>query len=155
MRDEWTAVSDVGRAYNGTVVTFDEYIKYENAYVNAILLAIYANHLEYISIVGIEKRYLTDYGHQLCHNLELFVRSLKNGIRISAKDYERVSLISRLVLRENMWCKFESGSDFFVHFGYDYYMYIGSNSRMKGEIKEIEKTGLFVEEFVSPYLEEQ
>ena len=43
----------------------------------------------------------------------------------------------------------------FVHFGYDYYMYIGSNKRFKGIINTIANTGLFIEEFESPYDEER
>jgi hypothetical protein len=43
----------------------------------------------------------------------------------------------------------------FIHFGYDYYMYIGS-SKIAPDflIKKIQDEDLFVEEFKSPYLED-
>jgi len=34
--------------------------------------------------------------------------------------------VCRLVLREILWCKLESPNGFYIHFGYDYYMYFGS-----------------------------
>jgi len=64
-----------------------------------------------------------------------------------------VADIARLVLREFLWCKLEEDQKIFVHFGYDYYMFIGSSEKPpKSIIKKIEKMGLFVEEFESPYL---
>lgn len=41
----------------------------------------------------------------------------------------------------------------FVHFGYDYYMYIGSSKELPQDLRnKIENLGLFVENFESPYL---
>lgn len=33
LKDEWTSVSDVGKSFDGEVLTFEEYYKIENAYV--------------------------------------------------------------------------------------------------------------------------
>ncbi len=60
---------------------------------------------------------------------------------------------SRLILREDMWCKFES-DNVSIHFGYDYYMYIGSNASCDSVIEQIRLNGLFVEPYRSPYLKE-
>lgn len=35
--EEWTAISDIGKVYNGVILTMEEYKKMEDAYVNAIL----------------------------------------------------------------------------------------------------------------------
>jgi len=40
----------------------------------------------------------------------------------------------------------------FVHFGYDYYMYIGSKKKLVNEIEEMIRLGLFPVEMQSPYL---
>ncbi len=72
------------------------------------------------------------------------------GQQVTQKE---VADIARLVLRESLWCKLESDR-MFVHFGYDYYMFIGSTEPCESTIKKIEKLGLFVEKFESPYLEE-
>lgn len=39
----------------------------------------------------------------------------------------------------------------YVHFGHDYYMFIGSSTSCPLALKNIEKMGLFVEDFESPY----
>ena len=41
----------------------------------------------------------------------------------------------------------------FVHFGWDYYMYIGSAKQCTGTIVQIQKSGLYIEQYKSPYLE--
>ncbi len=42
----------------------------------------------------------------------------------------------------------------YVHFGYDYYMYIGVNEKCLDAINSIQASGLFVEECESPYYQE-
>ena len=56
----------------------------------------------------------------------------------------------KLILQEKLWAKLKYNRKMFVHFGWDFYMYIGSISYCPYVIKEIEKSGLFVEEFKFP-----
>ncbi len=39
----------------------------------------------------------------------------------------------------------------FIDFGHDYYMFIGSRSKCKDTLQKIKNSGLFVEDFESPY----
>ncbi|MCY1009969.1 hypothetical protein OV079_31290 [Nannocystis pusilla] len=56
--------------------------------------------------------------------------------------------VARLALREVLWCRLE-GPEFHVHFGYDFYMYVGGVA-LTGEPPAV--TGLFVEAIrESPY----
>ncbi len=73
-------------------------------------------------------------------------------IKIQTK--KKIENIARLILRSYFWCILRS-EDIFVHFGYDYYMYIGCKKKCCDVIKTIEKTGLFVEPFESPYNKEE
>jgi len=51
-----------------------------------------------------------------------------------------------------LWCKLSNGNSF-VHFGYDYYMYVGGIKELKAaELAIINKNGLFVEKMKSPYI---
>jgi hypothetical protein len=52
----------------------------------------------------------------------VLVLDLKQGAVLGLGDIER---ICRLNLREALWCKLEDEGGQFVHFGWDYYMYIG------------------------------
>ena len=54
------------------------------------------------------------------------------------------------VLREELWCRLE-GDRGFVHFGFDYYMYVGVASACPEAQRLAAQLGLFVEEMRSPY----
>ncbi len=71
-----------------------------------------------------------------------------------SNNADKIIEIATKCLREELWCKIMSPYKLFVHFGYDYYMYIGSAKELSTEIiLEIEKLGLFVELIdQSPYL---
>ena len=76
------------------------------------------------------------------------ISSIANGSKVFRAD---IPMIVRAILREVAWCKLE-GAAMYVHFGYDYYMYIGSKRDLTSkELCRLEKEGLFVEEFISPY----
>ena len=53
-----------------------------------------------------------------------------------------------------MWCELESADrDVFVHWGYDYYMYLGAAVECPQVLERARDRGLFVEPFASPYRE--
>lgn len=151
LRNEWTSISDIGKTFDGKKLTFKQYLKIEDAYTEAIILfmtflkvnSLCVTYLEECdSLTGKEKYYSPAMLKQY-NNMSL-------GKQVTQ---EEVADIARLVLREDLWCKLEN-EKMFVHFGYDYYMYIGSAYPSDSVIKAIEKLGLFVEPFESPYLEE-
>jgi hypothetical protein len=54
--------------------------------------------------------------------------------------------VVRSMLREESSCRLESSSPrFYVHVGYDHYMYIGSESACERAVTETSAAGLFVE----------
>ncbi|MCQ6560079.1 hypothetical protein NNL21_15410 [Paenibacillus mendelii] len=64
------------------------------------------------------------------------------------------AILTQLALKEELGCRIKGKSQFYVHFGYDYYMYIGSVKPCDHAIHEIRKSGLFIEEYESPYQED-
>jgi hypothetical protein len=58
----------------------------------------------------------------------------------------------RSILREEFWCPLEGG-DCFLHFGWDYYMYVGVPGPCPEACLLATGSGLFVEPFRSPYRE--
>lgn len=150
--DEWTSICDIGKRFNNSVLTFDEYIKFEDAYVYAILLAISETHLDSITIRSLEKKQIIN-----CYDLPYdhvvdYVGSLVDKADVLIGDTGDISLLIRLVLREIIWCKLEAGPNLFIHFGYDYYMYFGSKERLDTTMGLVRKRGLFAEKLQSPYL---
>tara|TARA_B100001094_G_C17605784_1_gene518774 strand:- start:41 stop:487 length:447 start_codon:yes stop_codon:yes gene_type:complete len=74
---------------------------------------------------------------------------IRNGDEV---DKHALLQLSRLCLRELMWAQFEAKGQFFIHFGNDFYMYIGCIDGKEKIPKIQNKTKLYIEEFRSPYL---
>jgi hypothetical protein len=144
----WSSVWNIGKLDNGAVLTVDEYLHFESAYVNtAISFAIESGAFE-LAIKEFEgavpdQSALTELGLPAIHPLP----ELSEGSVVGA---HQAGDIIRLVLRELVWLKLVASS-FFVHFGHDFYMYVGSDVRCDDSRRRAEASNLFVEEFDSPY----
>jgi hypothetical protein len=134
-REDWTSFDDIGRVFNGTLLTLADYIQMEDRYVSTALhFAHGAGILELIaSEVELRRSNL----------------GVSEGMHVSIN---RASEIIKTSLRSFMWCKLELPFQFYLHFGYDYYMYIGNQFPLPESVEFAEKCGLFVEECKSPYL---
>ncbi|MEK5177872.1 hypothetical protein [Paenibacillus sp. FSL R5-0928] len=152
--EEWTSISEVGRVFSAEKFLLEHYLETESLYITAINLIMNENNLNTIQVVDLEKYYFdvekAEFRDIYTDEMKSVYNSVKNGDYISV--YE-LKLLSQLILREKIWCKFQS-REMFVHFGFDYYMYIGSVKECKDSLIKISSSGLFVESFESPYLEE-
>ena len=138
-RDDWIGVGDIGSAFNGRVLTPCEYLRFENAYVSSAIAFLADAGVDSLLIAGLEN-------HGGFNSSAL---TLANG---HACNLLACSDIVRLNLRSEVWCRLESESAF-LHFGYDYYMYVGIASKCPSAIQHATDSGLFVEPFDSPYRE--
>lgn len=131
--DEWCDFSDVGGAFAGEVLTLDAYEQVERQYLNAL------------------RAFALESGHSALQLTRVQDDEQREGAVV---DLDAAEAIARRVLRGETWCDFQSAEgDFYVHFGYDYYMYIGSHSRCPEAIARATAGGLFVEPDVpSPHL---
>ena len=141
-KDEWTAISDIGRRFDGVLFLEDEYKRVENAYVKAVFAFKETMKIKTLSLASVWNGF--DY-----KDPDL---TLEDGQEYSGKELER---IIRLVLREKFTCHLISGDSMFVHFGFDYYMYIGTSKPCDGAVEKVLALGLFPEKFKSPYLEDE
>lgn len=157
MKEEWTSVSDIGREFEGVLFTRDDYMTMEDSYVRIVrsfasesdVVSLAASDIEiFYSSVTEAVIYQSSVG--LVDNLQPIVENLNSGTEYSGVDLEKVI---RCNLREMVWCRLCSGSSFFVHFGYDYYVYIGSFHQCSRSIELAGTLGLFVEDIISPYIQ--
>jgi len=149
LENEWTCYSEVGTKCDGKLLTIDEYLDIENKYINSIILFMKCNNIESLKITGnLEKRWNPAKDPNSTEKMISLFNNIKNGDTL---NIEQVKDFGRLALRNYIWCKLESDM-MFVHFYFDYYMYIGSKNECRNTIDKIEKSGLFVENFKSPYL---
>lgn len=135
---EWTVFSQIGQTFSGVLFTSDAYERVEEAYVQAALSFLRESVLLSMSVEGLE-------------NSRKLPLDFQNG---SILTLDRIGEIIRRILREEFWCRLE-GSDGFVHFGWDFYMYMGVPRPCPIARAEAADLGLYVEEFASPYVEDQ
>lgn len=131
---EWTDFSDVGKEFNGVILTMDKYLYYENAYIKTAISMLKSCNINNLIIKNLEI-YNND---NLFENQIFFLENIPNAIRN--------------ILRNNFWCKLET-KEFFIHFGFDYYMYIGCTLEKEKVTQIANSNHLYCEEFLSPYCE--
>lgn len=148
IEDTWTSYSDIGSLYQGEKLIYDEYIRVENLYISAIVQFMKCLNISHLQVKGLENHGHVNEGSSVDKAEVVFVNTLKENDLLSL---EQVKMASKLILREYFWCKLISKHKMFVHFGYDYYMYIGSRLECKDTLQKIKESGLYVENFESPY----
>ena len=130
--DEWTEFSDIGKIFCGKMLTDAEYFQIENNYISCIISILKKNNL-----------------------LALRIDNLENYRNVAWENEESVpiNMLSHLLrdcLINNCWCKL-SGADFYVHFGYDFYIYIGCLLPPSEVTLICFDNNLFCEQIDSPY----
>jgi hypothetical protein len=134
LRNEWTSAGDVGRAFGGVVLTAEEYRRVEDAYVAVALSFLRESGQTTLTVSGLE-------------NTRRYPIGFAEG---SAIGLEQLGSVIRLVLREEFWCRLEGPSSF-LHFGWDYYMYVGVPFPCPASQELAEQLGLFTEKCPAPY----
>ena len=135
--DDWVMFKQIGQTSRGVVLTEQEYKRVENAYVKVALAFLSESGIAALRVVGLE-------------NTRRQALEFKEG---SVLPLEKLSEVFGRILREEFWCRFQ-GDDSFVHFGWDYYMYIGVPRPCPSAEQAALELGLYVEECTSPYHEE-
>lgn len=129
---EWTSMSDIGKTFDTGLLSYIQYKKVELAYINCCI--------DIINQAGILEL-------AVC-NAEYYDKNIGFSKIVSRENDIREIIMC--CLQEKCWVKLEA-KNFFIHFGYDYYMYVGTNlpEPLIGDISH--KYALFCEEIPSPY----
>jgi len=146
--EEWTCPSEIGGTINGKEFTLDEYLQVETAYINSVIKFIEESSIDSLRILQLECDISEEDKTSPLYEKEFEKLILKEDSIVNKNE---IRLICKMVLRNFLWCKLYSKDNFFVHFGWDYYMFIGSNVNCLSAIKFAENNGLFVEQCKSPY----
>ncbi|MBM7706834.1 hypothetical protein JOD03_001739 [Chryseomicrobium aureum] len=149
-KPEWTGIHDIGKTCDGQVLTRKDYLKVESAYSETVMKFLKEAKIDKVRTIlpDNEKRIVIE-----TDTTELFEDDFKGFVLEddALVNNEDVPLICKLNLRDLAYCELISGDNFFVHFGYDYYMFIGVNQKYPEAIEFAMQQGLFVEEIESPY----
>ncbi len=136
----WTARSDIGRSFDGHVLTEDEYLRAEDAYVSSAMAFMHEAGVDRLTMVGVED----PAGHE-----EPGLTPSEGGTVAVGGDFEASC---RAILRERFWCRLESATaGAYVHFGRDFYMYVGVPRLCPEAVALASSRGLSAEPLRSPY----
>lgn len=141
-RNEWTSFGDIGREFYDGLLTLSKYQETEDRYVTAI-----RSFLQTAGITGMVIDAFESTSDDKCDiHQHLKPTELRNDCELSIDVIEQ---IVRLCLREIIWVKLSGPNESYLHFGYDFYAYVGA--RNVGPREWHAPNGLFAEQFVSPY----
>ncbi len=147
-KEDWTSYSEIGKKFNGKILTLEYYLKIENKYIEAFFKMTAFFKTKKIKISYLNKHQIIDQIKE--HNDEDLIQtfsSLNLKSTISIKDKQLIIEIIKLVLREYIEIELlihsESRSE--VIFGFDFYMYLKTNLNVNSMLKDINKNGLFAE----------
>ena len=136
LKDEWTGYGDIGRIFEGKVLTLEDYVKAEEMYIKAVLFFMKCLDIDTLKVISLEQ-----YG-----------KSPKSvtaeGVRIKNNTFyakEKIAFIIKSILRCKFWCMFES-ENIRIRFDYNYYMRLACTMPCTSTIAQIELLGLFVQE---------
>lgn len=131
-KDEWTSIHDIGKIYNGCIFTQDEYEQTEQNHIDCLLAL--------LALSGV---------NSLCiQKPEADVKTLWRENQIV--DLAQLPFVIRDCLREKYWCQLYHAKAC-IHFGYDYYVYFGSDVPYEQCVEICSQYGLFCEQIISPY----
>lgn len=151
--EDWTSASDIDNIFGGSKLTYERYIQIENVYIQSIYSFLHDVKISSLIMINLEKKMsLNEKSVLNRYRLNWLLNSHKiyDGKTIDISD---IGDICRLNLRELIWCKLELQNKFYIHFGYDYYVYVGSCFNCENAIRTTQEVGLYVEFKKSPYLE--
>lgn len=143
LRDEWIGPAQIGEEFPDGVLTREEYLRVESLLTAAVLLLwracgeppLQIRALEGPGMFGLPPASdeLDDVGFE--------------GWRPANGEYVPGGLVGAMVrwcLRDLGWCQLD-GDGFCVHFGYDFYLWVGTREPADAARREIAASGVFVE----------
>lgn len=131
IKEEWTSISDIGTSFGDSLLTKQDYLIVENNYINCFLEL-----LKMANIFALQ-----------VYDLECAQGYWYEGQMLSISESV---LFCRQCLREIVWGKLR-GYNFFIHFGYDFYSYIGTDLPETAVLQTCHANSLYCEKRKSPY----
>ena len=116
----------------------------EESYLRAIMLLLNENDIQQMCIVQLEKYIDENFFDSISEEEQILIQNIEVNMLVTI---DKIMSLSRMILRELIWAKFETlDREFVLEFGYDYYMYVSCEKISDERKEDILKLGLFVEE---------
>ncbi|MGG0658289.1 hypothetical protein [Rummeliibacillus pycnus] len=152
MKEDWTAISDIGKVFNGKELTIESYKKTEDSYISVIRLIMEYLNVPYLTVTDVIRSFplemfknlISDYHELYSKEMIEYYSSEKNNDTLE-KEY--IDVFCRLLLREDIGSKIFYNRKMKIFIGYDYLMSIHTSKSLDSMISLIEELGLYVEDF--------
>ncbi|WP_018888339.1 hypothetical protein [Paenibacillus massiliensis] len=153
LREDWMSISDIGKKFEGNILTVEEYKSVEDKYVKVIQLIMDYTNTPFI-VVSDVRRSTDDSGFEKSINKyrELYNEEYLKDIYYNLIDTmkfssQQIDSLVRLLLREEIGAEVYFETNLKVFIGYDFLMGIHTDRPIEVIIPKIEEIGLFVEKF--------
>lgn len=149
LTEEWTCPSKIGKIICGEKFTLEEYLQIETAYVDTVINFLEVSGINTLRILQLSNWNISEEDKKsTLYETEFDELKLKEDMMVSINE---IRLICKMVLRNFLDCQLYLKDNFFVHFSWDYYMYIGSYVDCLSSMEHAKNNRLFAERIQSPY----
>jgi hypothetical protein len=144
--EEWTSITDIGETFEGNKLTYDEYVKVENKYIESIFTI-----LDFFKVKKIKIKHIYKFDKkadfQNYNDIELYQTYKSLCTNAILYDRNKIEDLIRLRLREHI-AELElivsSSKRVDILFGFDFYMYLITNRDISSLQTQIAELGLYV-----------
>lgn len=146
IKEDWSTIWEIGKTFNGRKITIEDYLNLENDYANTALDLLSSAGLDRLRVKELSKTFDT-IPHLSTPIIEKPIKLIENNW-LDVNDIEKVI---KMMLREAVHCKLVYPYKFYVHIGWDFYMYIGANLDKTRAENIVTNHSLYLEDSESPY----
>jgi hypothetical protein len=144
---EWTCISEINTAKLAVV----DYLEMESKYCDTIQYLLKLHDIKQLTVKNIElpfglpTSFFSDRQYFHCSRFRPYIRNGSNC------NLSMIEIITRLCLRDDIWCMLVDQYGTYLHYGQDYYTYFGTPITREINKKSIPPQ-IYVELYDSPYL---
>lgn len=151
-KEEWTAISDIGKSFDNKVLSVEDYIETEDKYIKAIKLIMDYNKLGYIYVHNAQKSFSQEMFSEIINKRKVIytteiINIYNNAECIEKLDSKDIDMFFKLLLREDIGAKILYPRRLKIFVSYDFLMGVNCSRSLEIIIPDIEALGLYVEEF--------
>jgi hypothetical protein len=150
--NDWTDISDVGNVFNGKSLSETEYIEVETDYITSVIKILQENNQDYLRLVSYNKDLFEFFINSQKKDWAYLPNLKSSSLYEDKKIYlEDIAVLIKINLRAFIGMTLEIKDEFYVHFGWDLYMYIGCPNISTKLRDQLNSTSIYIEDSDSPY----
>lgn len=151
LKDDWTAISDIGKIFDGKKLSSEDYLEIESNYIKAIYEILDFYKLKSLDVQDVQKSFRHDRFIEIINERKVvydedLLNFYNNLESIKILEHQEIGLFCRLLLREDIGAKIFYPRKLKIFVCYDYLIGIHSSRSIEKVIPRIKDLGLFVEE---------